>query len=93
MTWRMLAALPQLKESIPAVDEPISPKRAAFVRLAERRTNAAMERIRVLGNLSNPYAYEYSDEDVKKIFSAIENELKLTRAKFNSQQKRRFQLG
>lgn len=73
--------------------EQASPKRDAFIRLAERRTNAALERIRVIGNLSNPYAYEYTDEDVKMIFSAIENELKLTRLKFQNQRKRQFKLG
>lgn len=71
----------------------MSPKREAFIRLAERRTNAALERIRVIGNLSNPYAYEFTDEDVKMIFSAIENELKLTRLKFQNQRKRQFKLG
>ena len=45
-------------------------KGEAFQRLAERRTNAILDRIRVLGNLSNPYAYEYSDEDVRLIFVA-----------------------
>ena len=67
-------------------------KRDAFRRLAERRTNAVLEKIRVLGNLSNPYAYEFSDEDVRAIFGAIENELKLTRLKFQNQRKREFKL-
>ena len=68
-------------------------KNEAFRRLAERRTNAVLDRIRVLGNLSNPYAYEYTEEDVRAIFSAIEQELKLTRAKFQNQRKREFKLG
>ena len=75
------------------MDEVVTPKRQAFIRLAERRTNAALERIRVIGNLSNPYAYEYTEEDVKKIFTAIEGEIKLTRTKFMNQQKRQFKLG
>ena len=65
----------------------------AFKRLAERRTNAILDRIRVLGNLSNPYAYEYSEDDVRTIFAAIDQELKLTRAKFQNQRKREFKLG
>lgn len=68
-------------------------KREAFMRLGERRTNSALERIRVIGNLSNPYAYEYTDEDVRAIFSALEQELKATRAKFQSARKREFKLG
>jgi hypothetical protein len=59
-------------------------KRDRFVRLAERRTNSVIERIRVLSNCSNRYAYEYYDEDVRKMFSAIEKELKAARAKFES---------
>jgi hypothetical protein len=70
----------------------VEDKREAFVRLAERRTNAVLERVRVLGNLSNPYAYEYTDDDVKRIFSAIEQELKATRLKFQSPKKRQFKL-
>jgi hypothetical protein len=67
-------------------------KREAFKRLAERRTNAILDRIRVLGNLSNPYAYEYSDEDVRLIFGTIEQELKVTRLKFQSGRRREFKL-
>jgi hypothetical protein len=67
-------------------------KSEAFKRLAERRTNAILDRIRVLGNLSNPYAYEYTEDDVRAIFTAVEQELKLTRAKFQNQRKREFKL-
>jgi hypothetical protein len=71
----------------------VETKGEAFKRLAERRTNAVLDRIRVLGNLSNPYAYEYTEEDVRAIFAAVEQELKVTRAKFHNQRKREFKLG
>jgi len=67
-------------------------KREAFARLAERRTNAVLERIRLLGNLSNPYAYSYGEEDVRLIFTAIERELKAARAKFQNHRKPQFKL-
>jgi hypothetical protein len=67
-------------------------KRDAFKRLAERRTTAILERVRLLGNLSNPYAYEYSDEDVRKIFGTIDQELKATKAKFQANKRREFRL-
>ncbi len=67
-------------------------KAEAFRRLAERRTNAVLDRIRVLGNLSNPYAYEYTDDEVRTIFTAIDKELRLTRAKFQNQRRREFKL-
>lgn len=68
-------------------------KREAFVRLAEKRTNGVIERIRVLSNCSNPYAYEYTDEDVRKMFAAIERELRAARAKFQGDRKQTFKLG
>lgn len=69
-------------------------KRDTFLRLAEKRTNAVLDRIRVLSNCANPYAYEYTEDDVRKIFSAIEQEMKTARAKFQNQQphKRAFKL-
>lgn len=67
-------------------------KRDAFKRLAEKRTNAVLDRIRILANCANPYAYEYSDEDVRVIFSAIEQELRLAKTKFASHRHREFKL-
>lgn len=67
-------------------------KRDAFLRLAERRTNAVLKRIRVLSNCANPYTYEYGEEDIRKIFSAIEKELKAARAKFDQDHRQKFSL-
>lgn len=58
-------------------------KKEKFVRIAESRTNKIIEMIRLLGNCSNTRTYEYSKEDVKKIFTALEEELKLARSKFD----------
>ena len=63
--------------------KPKETRREAFIRLGEKRTNAVIERIRILAHCSNPYYYEYSEEDVRRIFSAIEEELKLAKGKFN----------
>jgi len=57
-------------------------KRERFVRVAENRTNKIIDMIRLLGNCSNKGNYDYSDEDVKKIFNAIESELKTAKGKF-----------
>lgn len=67
-------------------------KREAFVRLATKRTNGVIERIRVLSNCANPYAYEYTEEDVRKMFSAIEQELRTAKAKFANHHRREFRL-
>lgn len=67
-------------------------KHETFKRLAEKRTNAILERIRVLGNLANRSAYDYTDQDLRKIFSAIDQELRIARAKFQSTGRRQFRL-
>jgi hypothetical protein len=60
-------------------------KSERFVRLAEARTNKILDMMKLLGNCSSKSNYEYSDEDVKKIFNALERELKETKAKFQGQ--------
>lgn len=65
-----------------------NPKREAFLRLAEKRTNAVIEKVRVLSNCSNRYAYDYTEEDVAKIFAAIETEVRAARAKFRQGRKK-----
>ena len=57
-------------------------KSEKFVRVAEARTNKIIDMIKLLGNCSNTSTYEYDKEDVRKIFTAIESELKLAKARF-----------
>jgi hypothetical protein len=59
-------------------------RKERFNRLASKRTNDLINKIRILGNCSNKSSYEYTEEDVNKIFRAIEKELKLTKSKFSS---------
>lgn len=53
-----------------------------FKRLAAMRTNAVLKRLKILGNCSNRQVYEYSEEDVDKIFTTIERQVKDIRTKF-----------
>ncbi|MCI7085388.1 hypothetical protein MR988_04665 [bacterium] len=57
-------------------------KRERFIRIAEARTNKILEMMRLLGNCSSKSNYEYTDEDIKKIFGALEKELKNTKNRF-----------
>lgn len=57
-------------------------KRERFVRLSEARTNKILEMMRLLGNCSSKANYEYTDDDIKQIFSALEKELKNTKNRF-----------
>ena len=57
-------------------------KRERFKRIAEARVNKILDMMRLLGNCASPSNFEYTDEDIKKIFNAIERELKNTKNKF-----------
>ena len=63
-----------------------------FKRLATYRTNTILERLRVLGNCSNRQVYEYTKDDIDKIFNAIEKVVKETKAKFRVPDKDKFKL-
>jgi histidinol phosphatase-like PHP family hydrolase len=67
-------------------------KEEAFQRLATKRTNAVLERIRVLGHCSNPQLYDYTQDDVRKIFQAIEKELRVVKVRFQNSSKSEFRL-
>ncbi|CAN1535692.1 hypothetical protein MCETALH18_01602 [Methylophilaceae bacterium] len=67
-------------------------KNDKFRRLATKRTNDIISKIRILGNLSNKSSYTYSDEEVQKIFKVIEDQLKDTKNSFLSKKKREFSL-
>lgn len=70
-------------------------KRERFIRLAEARTNKILDMLKLLGNCSNKSNYDYSEDDVKKIFAAIDKETKNAKAKFNgsdTQKEDRFTL-
>lgn len=69
-------------------------KRERFLRLAEARTNKILDMLQLLGNCSSKANYEYTDEDIKKIFGALERELKNTKNRFMGveQKENRFTL-
>ena len=61
---------------------PRKDKRDRFLKLAEKRTRVVLKKLQVLGNCGNRQSYEYTAEDVERIFSAIEQQLTRVRAKF-----------
>lgn len=61
-------------------------KQQRFVRLAEARTNRIISTLRLLGNCSSPAAYEYTREDINKIFKAIENAVADARRRFDKKE-------
>ena len=47
-----------------------------FKRIAGARTNKILDMVRLLANCANKSNYDYNEEDVKQIFTAIEKEVK-----------------
>jgi len=58
-------------------------KRERFKRLASSRTSEVLKKIKVLSNCANRSAYDYSEEEISKIFSAIDKAVKNARSKFH----------
>ena len=67
-------------------------KQERFKRLATTRTNIVIKRIKVLSNCANRSAYEYTEDEVNKIFSAIESEVRRAKSKFSFPKNKEFKL-
>lgn len=59
-------------------------KRDKFVELAEARIARTLKDLQLIGNLSNKSAYEYTEADVRKIFSTLQKALNTSKARFKT---------
>lgn len=59
-------------------------KRENFKRLASQRTSVLLKRIKILGHCANRQYYEYTEDDIKKIFSALEKQLQEVKSRFRA---------
>lgn len=59
-------------------------KRSNFRRLAEARTNKALQAISRIGNLSNKQIYEWDEAEVRKILKALKDTVSEVEARFAS---------
>lgn len=57
-------------------------KRDRFVRIVENRTNKILDMLRLLANCANKSNYDYDEDDIKQIFTAIDKEVKATKNAF-----------
>lgn len=57
--------------------------REKFVALANKRVSKALKSIQLIGNLSNRSNYDYRDEDIAKIFRALQDELAVCKKRFD----------
>lgn len=51
-------------------------KRDKFKRLANARVNNAIKQLDLIGNLSNASSYDYNNDEVRKIMSALNQKVK-----------------
>ena len=59
-------------------------KKAKFREIGKRRVENALKSIRVIGKLSNKNNYDYTPDDVGKLIRALNKEVTLLKAKFES---------
>lgn len=68
-------------------------KEDRFKRLANARVNNAIKQLDLIGNLSNSSSYGYSDDEVRKIMSTLNQKVKEISFKFQeSLKKEKFKL-
>ena len=64
-----------------------------FERIATRRTQEIINKIRLLGNCSNRSFYKYEQRQIEKIFDAINKELRTAHARFiYTKEEKKFKL-
>lgn len=69
------------KADAPAEKKPID-KKANFKRIAEYRTKNVLKQISLLSNCANRASYDYTEEQVEKMFGYISEAYDTARAKF-----------
>lgn len=71
-------------------------RRQRFENVASRRVQKILEQLDSLANCSNKGNYEYTEDDVRKIYSAIKEKVKSTEIMFdiqiNRSEKNKFKL-
>jgi hypothetical protein len=57
-------------------------KKDKFKELAEKRVNAALEKLRLIGNLSDKKSYEYTSGEVQEIIRCLHEEVNHIKKRF-----------
>ena len=65
-------------------------KENRFKRIAGRRVQEIINKLRLLGNCANTGNYSYTTDQVKKIFRAIDDEWKRVKLEYNKGKKNQF---
>lgn len=64
-------------------------KRERFETVASQRVQIILERLETLSKCANTNNYEYSESDVKKMFSAIKEKLRNVEGMYNQKSSKR----
>lgn len=62
-------------------------KLAKFEKIAEKRVDNALQKIRLIGNMANKKTYKYTPEHVSKIVDRLRDEINLIQKKFSPENK------
>ena len=65
-------------------------KKERFLRTSQRRVNAVLERLRVLGKCANRQYYSYDEAQIKKMFKVIDDELRSVKALYTQKSESEF---
>ena len=67
-------------------------KEERFKRVVQKRVQNVLDGLRRLSQCSNRRMYEWNDEQLKKIWMAIDNELKTCKSSFENAEPEEFRL-
>ncbi len=70
------------QSSVSTKKKPRKTKRERFVQVAQRRTVGVLRQLQLLAKCGNRSSYRYTDDDVAKIFSVIDEEIRRTKNAF-----------
>lgn len=74
---------------MPGASRSVETKTERFYRVAERRVNSVLNSLRLLGQCSNERLYEYTEEDVQRMFREVERELRNAKQSFTAKDQSR----
>jgi hypothetical protein len=60
-------------------------KRNRFEKVAEKRVQFILDKLELLGNCSNRSNYDYTEDDVKKMFSVMKEKMKQVEVRFHDE--------
>lgn len=67
-------------------------KRERFKRLAVSRTNEVLKKLDILGHCASRQTYEYTQEEARQMFMAIEQKVNEIKIKFKEAEDKAFRL-